>query len=136
MYRHSEAMQIMNTGQLVGGRSGSTLLQNSRYDTNVTCKVEDFNGGSRMYNGIFTFLGAPALGCELDEEADFLLEYGYPESDLVIVDFEGRLSKVDAWISTADGPQVVFTASFQNSLEVKKDDAIRVAGPALRNTHE
>lgn len=126
----------MSTGQLVGGRSGSTILQSKPYETDVTCRVEQVNGNSRMYNGVFTFLGAPVLGCELDEEADFLLEYGFPEGDLIVLGFSGKIRKVDAWINSADGPLVVLTASFANPLEVKDGDTIPVAGPELERYNQ
>lgn len=85
-----------------------------------------------MFNGVFVFEGAPALGVELDHEAQFLMEYGYPEGNITLIGFQGLIRKIDAWIATVDGPLVVLKAVFKNSLKVEEGDAIPVAGPELR----
>ncbi len=108
------------------------MSEPKQHECDVTCMVENQNGKTRMYNAIFAFRGAPVTGIELDHEAQFPLEYGRPEGDLKILDFTGRIRKVRAWITTADGPQVVLENTFQSSIQVKEGDAIPVVGPELR----
>lgn len=122
----------MSRGQLVGGRSGIVDDVSGSGECEVTCKVESASGKTVMCNGLFIFKGAPVIGVELDDEAEFHLEYGRPEGDLLLLNYEGRVRKVNAWITTANGPQVVLEATYQVSKEVKDGVAIPVAGPELR----
>jgi hypothetical protein len=124
-------MQAMNTGNLVGGRTGGYPHHGNDDEIEVTVQVTFPNGNTSMRNGIFTFYGVPVNGVELDHEALFVMEYGFPEGDLVLFNFVGQVRKIKAWITTVNGPQAVLRASFQ-SLKVEEGDAIPVAGPELR----
>jgi hypothetical protein len=130
-YRNHEVMQAMNTGNLVGGRTGGYPHYSNDDEMEVTCRVTFPDGNDTLCNGIFKFHGVPVDGVQLDHEALFVMEYGFPEGEITLFGFVGMISKVKAWLNTADGPLDVLRASF-SSLKVEEGDVIPVAGPELR----
>jgi hypothetical protein len=94
--------------------------------------VEVVGGKITMCNGLFTFMGAPADGVELDPEGEFDMEYGRPEGDLRLINFQGCAVKVRAWITTADGPQVVLESTLENGpVAVLANEVLHVVGPSV-----
>lgn len=105
------------------------LFSNKKSEKDVTVRLTDVNGVTKLCNGFITEAGALVYGCTLDPEPEFELEYARPEVRLTVLNYSGQVTALEAWLNTVDGPRTVISHNCEEPIAVLSDESLILVGP-------
>lgn len=98
-------------------------------ERDVTIKLTDGDGVTKYVSGFYTEIGMPALGCELDPDPEFEMEYGQPLYRLTFIGYNGPMKAFEAWTDVNEGSRKTFSSCYVLPVPIQDGDAITVVGP-------